>query len=66
MILIKHDNGYVTAYAHNKANQVKRGDIVKRQQVIAFAGTTGNVTQSQLHFEIRKNNKTIDPLTLIQ
>ena len=47
-------NGYVTAYAHAKELMVKRGDPIKRGQVIAKSGQTGNVDAPQLHFEIRK------------
>ena len=62
LVLIRHDNGYVTAYAHNSALNVKRGDQVKRGQVIATAGQTGNVTSPQLHFEIRKGATPVDPI----
>jgi len=62
LVLIRHDNGFVTAYAHNSALSVKRGDQVKRGQVIATAGQTGNVTSPQLHFEIRKGASPVDPI----
>jgi len=62
LILIRHDNGYVSAYAHNSALNVKRGEQVKRGQVIATAGQTGNVTSPQLHFEIRKGATPVDPM----
>ncbi len=62
LVLIRHDNGFVTAYAHNSALNVKRGDQVKRGQVIATAGQTGNVTSPQLHFEIRKGASPVDPI----
>ncbi|CAA0092506.1 Uncharacterised protein [Starkeya nomas] len=61
LVLIKHSNGYVTAYAHNSALDVKKGDTVKRGQVIAKAGQTGSVTSPQLHFEIRKGSQPVDP-----
>jgi murein DD-endopeptidase MepM/ murein hydrolase activator NlpD len=61
MVLIRHPNGYVSAYAHNGDLNVKRGDAVKRGQVIAKAGQTGNVTSPQLHFELRKGSEPIDP-----
>ncbi len=63
LVLIRHDNDYVTAYAHNSDLNVKRGDKVTRGQVIATAGQTGNVTQPQVHFEIRKGASPVDPLT---
>ena len=62
LVLIRHSNGWVTAYAHNSANGVKRGDTVRRGQVIAKSGATGNVTSPQLHFEVRKGASTVDPL----
>jgi murein DD-endopeptidase MepM/ murein hydrolase activator NlpD len=54
LALIKHDNGYVTAYAHAERFVVSKGDHVTRGQVIGYAGSTGDVTSPQLHFEIRK------------
>ena len=63
LILIRHDNDFVTAYAHNADIKVKRGDRVTRGQVIGSAGQSGNVTQPQLHFEIRKGSSPIDPMT---
>jgi len=62
LVLIKHDNGFVSAYAHNGSLNVKRGEQVKRGQVIATSGQTGNVTSPQLHFEIRKGATPVDPL----
>jgi murein DD-endopeptidase MepM/ murein hydrolase activator NlpD len=62
LVLIRHDNGFVTAYAHNSSLNVKRGEQVKRGQVIATAGQTGNVTSPQLHFEIRKGATPVDPV----
>jgi murein DD-endopeptidase MepM/ murein hydrolase activator NlpD len=61
LVLIKHNDGYVTAYAHSDKVTVKRGDTVKRGQPIAFAGATGGVSQPQLHFELRRNAKPVDP-----
>ncbi|WP_018391235.1 M23 family metallopeptidase [Ancylobacter sp. FA202] len=61
LVLIKHADGWVTAYANNSALDVKKGDTVKRGQVIAKAGQTGNVTSPQLHFEIRKGSQPVDP-----
>lgn len=65
LVLIEHSGGYVTAYAHNQALTVKRGQKVKRGDVIARAGQTGNVTSPQLHFEIRKGTKSIDPKKML-
>jgi murein DD-endopeptidase MepM/ murein hydrolase activator NlpD len=62
LVLVRHDNGYVSAYAHNGSLNVKRGERVKRGQVIATSGQTGNVTSPQLHFELRKGSAPVDPL----
>lgn len=61
LILIAHDDGFVSAYAHADKVTVSRGDKVKRGQPIGFAGTTGGVRQPQLHFELRRNAKPVDP-----
>jgi murein DD-endopeptidase MepM/ murein hydrolase activator NlpD len=61
LILIKHSNGWISAYAHCDLILVKRGDKVSRGQVIARVGATGNVTEPQLHFELRRGNRAVDP-----
>jgi len=61
LVLIKHAGGYMTAYAHNSSLLVKRGDVVTRGQEIAKAGATGTVASPQLHFEIRRGTKALDP-----
>ena len=61
LVLIRHPNGFVTAYAHASELMVKRGDQIKRGQVIARSGQTGTVTSPQLHFEIRKGSAPVDP-----
>jgi murein DD-endopeptidase MepM/ murein hydrolase activator NlpD len=61
LVLVRHSNGFVTAYAHASEIVVKRGDTVKRGQVIAKSGQTGSVTAPQLHFEIRKGATPVDP-----
>ena len=61
LVLIRHSNGYVSAYANASQLLVKRGDTVKRGQIIAHAGQTGNVSSPQLHFEIRKGSTPVDP-----
>jgi murein DD-endopeptidase MepM/ murein hydrolase activator NlpD len=61
LVLVRHSNGFVTAYAHASELLVKRGEEVKRGQVIAKSGQTGNVTAPQLHFEIRKGSTPVDP-----
>jgi len=61
LILVRHSNGYVTAYAHASELLVKRGDTIKRGQVIAKSGQSGEVGSPQLHFEIRKGSSPVDP-----
>ena len=61
LVLVRHANGFVTAYANASEILVKRGETVKRGQVIAKSGETGNVTSPQLHFEIRKGATPVDP-----
>ncbi len=61
LVLIRHPNGFVTAYAHNGELEVKRGDTVKRGQTIAKSGQSGNVGSPQLHFELRKGSTPVDP-----
>jgi murein DD-endopeptidase MepM/ murein hydrolase activator NlpD len=66
LVLLRHDNGWVTAYAHNDELVVKRGDKVKRGQVIAKAGKTGSVDQPQVHFELRQGSKPVDPIPYLE
>jgi murein DD-endopeptidase MepM/ murein hydrolase activator NlpD len=61
LILIRHDDNWVSAYAHNEQMLVKRGDKVKRGQVIAKAGKSGNIEQPIVHFELRQGSKPVDP-----
>ncbi|WP_299813465.1 peptidoglycan DD-metalloendopeptidase family protein [uncultured Roseibium sp.] len=62
LILVRHSEGWVTAYAHNSELKVKRGDKIRRGDVVALAGATGSVNQPQVHFELRQGNKPVDPL----
>lgn len=66
LILLRHDNGWVTAYAHSEDLLVKRGDKVKRGQVIAKAGKTGQVDQPQVHFELRQGQRPVDPIPYME
>jgi murein DD-endopeptidase MepM/ murein hydrolase activator NlpD len=66
LVLVRHSGGFVTAYAHASEVLVKRGDRIKRGQIIARAGQTGNVTAPQLHFEIRKGSTPVDPMQFLQ
>jgi len=65
LILVRHSNGYVTAYAHASELMVKRGDTIKRGQIIAKSGQSGEVGSPQLHFEIRKGSSAVDPLQFL-
>jgi murein DD-endopeptidase MepM/ murein hydrolase activator NlpD len=65
LVLIRHSDGYVTAYAHNSELLVKRGDSVKRGQAISKAGQSGSVTSPQLHFEVRRGSNPVDPTPLL-
>ena len=65
LVLIRHEDGYVTAYAHASELFVKRGDTVKRGDVIAKAGQTGSVSSPQLHFEVRKGAVALDPMKFL-
>lgn len=65
LILIRHPNGYVSAYAHLKDMNVAKGTVVNRGDNIGTAGKTGGVAKSQLHFELRKGATPVDPLPLL-
>ena len=65
LVLVRHSNGFVTAYAHASELLVKRGDTIKRGQVIAKSGQSGEVGSPQLHFEIRKGSSPVDPLQFL-
>ncbi len=65
LVLIRHGDGYVTAYAHADSIAVGRGDYVQAGQVIGTAGSTGDVEVSQLHFEIRRGVRPVDPRSLL-
>jgi murein DD-endopeptidase MepM/ murein hydrolase activator NlpD len=65
LVLVRHSNGYVTAYAHASEVLVKRGDTIKRGQIIAKSGQSGEVGSPQLHFEIRKGSSPVDPLQFL-
>ncbi|WP_421723499.1 peptidoglycan DD-metalloendopeptidase family protein [Bauldia sp.] len=62
LVLIRHADGWVSAYAHNDQVKVQRGDAVKRGQTIGTAGTTGSVSSPQVHFELRKGAKPVNPM----
>jgi lipoprotein NlpD len=65
LILLRHGHGYISTYAHNAALLVEAGDLVKRGEVIARVGSTGDAPRSMLHFELRKGRKPIDPESVL-
>ena len=62
LVLIRHKDGWVSAYAHNRAINVKRGEAIRRGQIIAEAVMSGSVTSPQVHFELRKGATPVNPL----
>lgn len=66
LLLVKHADGWMTAYAHNREFLVKRGETVRRGQPMAKAGKTGSAKEPQLHFEVRRGTKAVDPLTYLE
>lgn len=65
LILIRHSDGWITAYAHNQKLLVKKGQKVVRGEKIATVGDTGGVNEPQLHFEVRAGKKPVNPLTYL-
>ena len=65
LVLIRHPNGFVSAYANNGELNVKNGETVKRGQVIAKSGQSGDVSSPQLHFELRKGSTPVDPTSYL-
>lgn len=66
MVMIDHGSGVETRYAHHSRNVVSVGQTVKRGDIIAYSGNTGNSTGPHLHFEIRQNNKPVDPIKFLK
>jgi murein DD-endopeptidase MepM/ murein hydrolase activator NlpD len=65
LVLIHHDNGYMTTYAHAEQIIVTRGQHVARGEIIAYVGASGGVAAPQLHFEIRRGTTPVDPKPLL-
>ncbi len=65
LVLIRHNDGWMTAYAHNDSLLVGKGDLVRRGQVISRSGRSGGVSNPQAHFEIRRDGEPQDPLRLL-
>jgi murein DD-endopeptidase MepM/ murein hydrolase activator NlpD len=63
IVIVRHDNRYVTVYAHNEYNLVREGDRVTRGQKVGVLGTTGRTTGANLHFEVRRDNVARNPLS---
>jgi len=66
LALVRHADDYVTAYAHAKELAVKRGDQVKRGDIIGWSGQTGQADTPRLHFEIRRDSLPVDPMPLLR
>jgi murein DD-endopeptidase MepM/ murein hydrolase activator NlpD len=66
LIIVRHSEEFVTVYAHNQVNLVEEGTWVEKGQVIGRVGQTGRATGPHLHFEIRRNNKAVDPLFFLK
>jgi len=66
MVEINHGNGYVTRYAHNSENKVGVGDEVRKGQVVALMGRTGRATGPNLHFEVVRNGRRVNPVNFIR
>ncbi len=65
VIIVRHDEHYVTVYGHNSENLVREGDSVARGQVIGSIGASGHTTGANLHFEVRRDNLARNPLAYL-
>lgn len=66
LVLLRHSEKFVTVYAHNQENLVEEGGWVEKGQIIGKVGQTGRATGPHLHFEIRRNNRAVDPLPFLK
>ncbi len=66
MVEVKHGNGYATRYAHNSENLVSVGDEVKKGQTLALMGETGRATGPNLHFEVLRDGRRVNPVNFIR
>jgi murein DD-endopeptidase MepM/ murein hydrolase activator NlpD len=65
VVIVRHSKRYVSVYAHNRKNRVRKGAFVDKGEVIAEVGKTGNATGPHLHFEIRRDDHARDPLDFL-
>lgn len=65
VVIIDHQNGYYSLYAHNKKNKARQGDVVTKGQIIAWVGSSGRSTGPHMHLEIRQKNRSLDPLAFL-
>jgi murein DD-endopeptidase MepM/ murein hydrolase activator NlpD len=65
-VVIDHEHGYRTLYAHLSKKLVKRGDKISRGQIIGLLGNTGRSTGQHLHYEVHKNKKTVNPIKYLK
>ncbi|MDX1403169.1 MAG: M23 family metallopeptidase [Woeseiaceae bacterium] len=66
LVEINHGNGYATRYAHNSENLVSVGEEVRKGQTVALMGDTGRATGPNLHFEVLRNGRRVNPVTFIR
>jgi len=66
LVVVEHGFGYSTFYAHNKMNEVKVGQRIKKGDVVAYVGSTGNTTGPHLHYEVWKNGRPVNPVSFIE
>lgn len=66
LIILRHSEEFVTIYAHNEVNLVEEGEWIEGGEVIGRVGQTGRATGPHLHFEIRRNNKAVDPVLFLK
>ncbi len=65
-VIIKHRNGYETLYAHMSTIRVKKGDSVRKGQILGFVGMTGHTSGPHVHYEVRQNGIAIDPMPFLK
>jgi murein DD-endopeptidase MepM/ murein hydrolase activator NlpD len=66
LVILRHSEEFVSIYAHNQVNLVVEGIWVEKGQIIGKVGQTGRASGTHLHFEIRRNNKAVDPMLFLK